>query len=399
MPKDGDFVTLQGEINVFPPKGNYQLIVRLLQLEGLGDLLLKFQEQKNKLAALGWFDPLHKKKIPAFPKTIGVITSPTGAVIQDIIHVLNRRHKGFHLLLNPVLVQGAGAKEQIAKAIQDFNTYRLADVLIVGRGGGSLEDLWAFNEEIVAEAIYQSKIPVISAVGHETDFSIADFVADIRAPTPSAAAEIAACDKNAEILKLQVFQKRVVFWMTTLLKNLKTHLFSIQKRPEMTAASKLFKDKYLRVDQLEEKVQQSLFYALREKRSLCSQIGKRLFSLSPLQKVGLHKKMLLSAQERFKNQNPEGEVLEVRKQLVSLEKNLALAFLKEIAQKKERLQHMSAYLSSIDPKTLLKKGYALVFKQKTLLSSIKQTHVKDALKILLHDGAILAETQEIIPHE
>ncbi|MCB1083226.1 MAG: exodeoxyribonuclease VII large subunit, partial [Simkania sp.] len=159
LPKMGDQVLIKGEINVYAPRGTYQIIVREIEHAGLGELLLKFHALKAKLEKMGWFDPAKKKPLPTYPKTIGVVTSPTGAVIQDILNVLKRRFPNFHLILNPVKVQGAGAAEEIAQAIDDFNRFGLADILIIGRGGGSLEDLWAFNEECVAAAIFRSKIP------------------------------------------------------------------------------------------------------------------------------------------------------------------------------------------------------------------------------------------------
>jgi exodeoxyribonuclease VII large subunit len=182
LPKDGDQVILKGGLNVYPPSGKYQIVVRTLEWAGVGALLLQLEALKAKLKGLGYFDSGRKKPLPKFPKTIGVVTSPTGAVIQDILNVLERRISEFHLILNPVKVQGPGASQEIAAAIDFFNKHQLADVLIVGRGGGSLEDLWAFNEEVVAAAIFRSQIPVVSAVGHETDFTLADFVADVRAP-------------------------------------------------------------------------------------------------------------------------------------------------------------------------------------------------------------------------
>ena len=200
MPKAGDQVVVKGELSVYPPKGNYQLVVRELSYVGLGELLLKLEELKIKLHQMGWFKSSHKKPLPRFPKRIGVVTSPTGAVIQDILNVLTRRFSGFHLILYPVKVQGEGAAQEIAQAIEQFNKYQIVDVMIVGRGGGSLEDLWAFNEEIVASAIFHSQIPIISAVGHETDHCIADYVADVRAPTPSAAAEMCDCKKIISLI-------------------------------------------------------------------------------------------------------------------------------------------------------------------------------------------------------
>lgn len=200
-PADGMKVQVRGAITVYPPRGNYQIdVLRLLPM-GIGELQQAFEQLKQKLAAEGLFDPSRKKVLPEFPQTIGVVTSPTGAALQDIRSVLERRHPSVNVIVAPVRVQGPGAAEEIAEAVHDLNNLGNIDVVIVGRGGGSLEDLWAFNEEKVARAIFESVVPVISAVGHEIDFSIADFVADFRAPTPSAAAEIVVRDR-AEIVDI-----------------------------------------------------------------------------------------------------------------------------------------------------------------------------------------------------
>lgn len=197
---DGLKVIAHGNIDVFDKRGEYQIIIDLMEPEGIGDLQLAFEKLKQRLQKEGFFDESHKKKIPAFPDSIGVITSQTGAALRDILNITARRYKGIRIIIYPVLVQGDGAAEEIAAAINTANRRMEADVLIVGRGGGSIEDLWPFNEEIVARAIYDSKIPVISAVGHEIDFTISDFVADLRAPTPSAAAELVVKNKE-ELLK------------------------------------------------------------------------------------------------------------------------------------------------------------------------------------------------------
>jgi exodeoxyribonuclease VII large subunit len=189
-PEDGRAVIARGQLTIYEARGEYQLIVELLEPAGLGALQLAFEQLKTKLAAEGVFDAARKRPLPVLPRTIGVVTSPTGAVIQDIRRVLHRRFSNINMLLYPVRVQGEGAAAEIVSGIQQLNRYPGVDVVIVARGGGSLEDLWAFNEETVARAIAASKLPVVSGVGHETDFSIADFVADLRAPTPSAAAEL-----------------------------------------------------------------------------------------------------------------------------------------------------------------------------------------------------------------
>ncbi|MHB1051096.1 MAG: exodeoxyribonuclease VII large subunit [Bacteroidota bacterium] len=200
-PTDGMKVIARGSVSVYEPRGNYQLDCIHLQPMGIGELQLAFERLKQKLKAEGLFDPDFKKPIPLYPARIGVVTSPTGAAVQDIVSVLTRRMPAVEVVLVPVKVQGIGAAEEIVSAIEALNQFRNVDVIIVGRGGGSLEDLWAFNEEIVARSIFKSEIPIISAVGHEIDFSISDFVADLRAPTPSAAAELAVKDKN-ELIEL-----------------------------------------------------------------------------------------------------------------------------------------------------------------------------------------------------
>lgn len=190
-PENGMKIVATGKISLYERDGQYQMYIFSMQPDGLGDLHVEFEKLKAKLSAEGVFDDIHKKPIPKVPKAIGVITSPTGAAIRDIINVATRRYPMAEIIICPVLVQGENSAKQIANAIEYMNREKMADVLIVGRGGGSIEDLWSFNEEIVAYAIYNSEIPVISAVGHETDFTISDFVADLRAPTPSAAAELA----------------------------------------------------------------------------------------------------------------------------------------------------------------------------------------------------------------
>jgi exodeoxyribonuclease VII large subunit len=235
MPKEGDQVVAKGEISLYAPRGQYQIIIRELQFLGVGELLLKLHQLKEEIQARGWFHPEHKKPLPKLPKRIGVVTSPTGAVIQDILHILTRRFAGFQVILNPVKVQGEGSAQEIAQAIYDFNKYRLADVLIVGRGGGSIEDLWAFNEEIVAKAIFESKIPIISAIGHETDFTIADWVADVRAPTPSAAAEIVIAEKANLLRFLESTQELCRQRIAQQIHQYRERVSALQKHPLLSS--------------------------------------------------------------------------------------------------------------------------------------------------------------------
>ena len=209
MPKDGMKVMVFGNVSVFERDGVYQIYVKAMEEDGLGDLYTRYQELKKELEDKGLFNEEHKKKIPLMPKVIGVLTSQTGSVIRDIINVSTRRNPNVYIKLLPVPVQGEGAAEKIAYGIEYMNKNKLADVLILARGGGSLEDLWPFNEKVVAESIYESEIPIISAVGHETDFTISDFVADLRAPTPSAAAELAVPDIYEVTKKIRLYEDRL----------------------------------------------------------------------------------------------------------------------------------------------------------------------------------------------
>ena len=223
-PENGMKVIASGKISVFPRDGAYQLYCTTLTVDGIGDLHIAFEQLKKKLQEQGLFDPAHKKVIPQYPKTIGIVTSPAGAAVHDMIRVLRKRFPISNVRLIPVRVQGEEAPEEIAAAIRYANYYRLADVLIVGRGGGSIEDLWAFNEEIVAHAIYESDIPIISAVGHEPDVTISDFVADLRAATPSNAAELAVPDQYALQQTLDSLQETMSSAVLRQIRSNKTYL-------------------------------------------------------------------------------------------------------------------------------------------------------------------------------
>jgi len=227
--KDGMHVICFGRIGIYEKQGVYQLYVMRVEPKGIGALQLAFEQLKEKLFKEGFFDESHKKSIPAIPDRIGIVTSPTGAAVRDILHLLKRRFSNLEVIINPVKVQGEGAKEEIAGAIEIFNTFNNVDVIIVGRGGGSLEDLWAFNEEIVARAIYNSNIPIISAVGHEIDWTISDFVADLRSPTPSAAAELVVAKKSDIIERLDDIEKKLTSFPLDIVKQYEQRLDDIER--------------------------------------------------------------------------------------------------------------------------------------------------------------------------
>jgi exodeoxyribonuclease VII large subunit len=248
MPQDGMQVVVQGDVTVFDRAGQYQLSVQQLQVAGYGELALAFERLKKKLAEEGLFDQEFKKDLPAFPRTIGIITSPTGAAIRDMVKVARRRWPGIYLILCPVPVQGIGAAEKIARAVDDLNEYGKVDLMIVGRGGGSAEDLWAFNEEVVARAIFRSKIPVISAVGHEVDFTISDLVADLRAPTPSAAAELAVPDARQIRSNLADLALRMTSSARDMIDSAEARLSSLQRSYGLNRIQDMVTQKWQQLD-------------------------------------------------------------------------------------------------------------------------------------------------------
>ncbi len=280
MPEDGMEVVVNGRLSVYEVRGNYQIIVDMLEPKGLGALQLAFDQLRSKLEAEGLFNPERKRPLPYLPATVGIITSPTGAAIRDLIHVIHRRARGTHLLLYPVNVQGEAAAPEIAAAIEAMNRFGEAEILIVGRGGGSLEDLWAFNTEIVARAIHASKIPVISAVGHETDVTIADYVADLRAPTPSAAAELVVPVTRELQAALMETQKKI---HRSFRKNLESRRQNLKfwishlKHP-----SRRLEEMAQHLDDLASRLNQAMTFSLKERRSGLGQLTGKLQVLSPL---------------------------------------------------------------------------------------------------------------------
>ena len=282
MPKDGMKVFVLGGVSVFERDGVYQIYVKAMQEDGVGILYKKYEELKQRLDEEGYFAEEHKKQIPQMPKIIGVLTSQTGSVIRDIINVSTRRNPNVNIRLYPVPVQGEGAAEKIADGIKFMNENNLADVLILARGGGSLEDLWPFNEEIVAHAIYNSQIPIISAVGHETDFSISDFVADLRAPTPSAAAELAVPDIYEVKQKINTYQNRL---RLTLVKKVEI----MKLRYEKCMSSRVFKeplrninDNYLKIDTYIKTLENIIKTKQKEEKTKYIELISKLDTLSPL---------------------------------------------------------------------------------------------------------------------
>lgn len=282
MPKDGMKVFILGSVSVFERDGVYQIYVQAMEEDGLGDLYTKYQELKEKLEEQGLFDEIHKKKIPKMPKVVGVLTSQTGSVIKDIINVSTRRNPNVYIRLLPVPVQGEGAAEKIAEGIKYMNDNKLADVLIIARGGGSLEDLWPFNEEIVAHSIYNSKIPVISAVGHETDFTIADFVADLRAPTPSAAAELAVPDIYEVKQKINDNQARLRMALLKKLEFMRMRYDKCMSSSVFREPTRKINEEAIRLDNYIKQLEQYIKTKQKEEKTKYIKLVAKLDAYSPL---------------------------------------------------------------------------------------------------------------------
>ena len=376
-PKDGDSVVVYGCLNVYPTSGKYQVIVQELRHVGLGELLLKLEELKKKLNKRGWFSKARKRPLPPFPKRIGLVTSPTGAAIQDILNILTRRFYGFHLILNPVRVQGEGAAAEISQAIKQFNEYNLVDVLIVGRGGGSFEDLWPFNEEIVAEAIFNSRIPVIAAVGHETDHCIAEYVADARAPTPSAAAELVIAERAQHLQHLSHIQKRLLQTIFHIFKQNRHRLEGIVKQPVLRSPYFLLGSKIQNLDGAKQLADSTM-------RQICKNIRMQLDA---------RRKLLHSLK-------PTSQILNFQQKFASLGKRLEQYWHRNLARKRERLHHITTSLQQIDPKNLLSKGYSILFsEQNKVIKSVLDLKEEMRLRMLLSDGETNVKIKEINIHE
>lgn len=278
MPEDGMKVLARGRISIYEAGGSYQLYINEMTPDGVGALYIAYEQLKKKLESEGLFAPEHKKAIPKYPERIGVITAATGAAVRDIINVITRRYPRAEIILYPSLVQGEGAAANIVDGISYFNETKMVDTIIAGRGGGSIEDLWAFNEEIVARAIYRSEIPIISAVGHETDFTIADFVADLRAPTPSAAAEISVPSQLELLPKIGIYQQRIATAAIRSIENRKLKLDKLKIRSPKEEIENL----HISLDVILKDIQNAYNMAMMSKKEQLGKICAKLEALSPL---------------------------------------------------------------------------------------------------------------------
>lgn len=372
-PENGMKVFLRGEIGVFEPYGQYQLYVQQMEPDGIGALHLAYEQLKEKLAQQGLFDEQHKKELPRVPKHIGIITSPTGAAVRDMITTIRRRYPLTKITVIPAIVQGEMGAKSIQDAIEKANELDLFDLLIVGRGGGSIEDLWNFNEEEVARSIFTSKTPIISAVGHETDHTIADYVADVRAPTPTAAAEIAVPDRKElqkEILRKQQLLHHL---FQTKLNNFNKHLQHLKQSYAFRYPEQLVKQKEQELDRLNENLRKGLSKIFQQKGKQYEYIQSRLISLRPKEQVKqIYDDLKLTHQQL--NRSMEHYIKEQQQQMTLLLEKLTL----------------------LNPLNVIKRGFTITYSEKgEIVSSKKQVKQGDLLNIQVQDGEISCEVLDL----
>lgn len=377
MPKEGTKVLACGNVSVYERDGQYQFYVTKMQPDGIGSLYLAYEQLKKKLEQEGLFDTARKRDIPRFPKAVGVVTSPTGAAVRDIMTTLQRRFPSVPVLLYPVSVQGKHAAPSIVKAIEQMNVLQEVDVMIVGRGGGSLEELWAFNEEIVARSIYASDIPIISAVGHETDFTIADFVADLRAATPTAAAELAVPHQDELKQQLQQLHRRVQLGLQQQVRRKKDHLHSLMRSPYFL---------YPRQQLL-----QSAESLDRMKDRLVHQMK---------QQTGKQKEKLLRMEHKLTTNSPHEQLRDAKKKVETANHQLKQAMHAILRNHQQRFLGMTKQLDALSPLKVMQRGYSLVYtEQQTLLKSVKHAQPGDIVKIRLSDGSLDCQVWSIKENE
>ena len=368
-PTNGMQVLVRANVSLYEPRGDYQLIIESMHLAGEGLLMQQFEALKLKLAAEGLFAQHLKKNLPHFSKAVGIITSKTGAALQDILHILQRRDPSLKIIIYPTAVQGKDAATEIAQMIELANQRQEVDVLIVGRGGGSLEDLWCFNEEMVARAIFHSHLPVISAVGHETDVTIADFVADLRAPTPSAAAELVSRNQTELLQQLQYRRQRLEIALDRLfaekqqkLKHLSLRLHNQHPQAQLRIQQQL-------ITQLSHRLQQSLRHRWQKKAENLTALSMRLYK-NPLP---------------LRLQQYEQQLAQLKVRLNS-HMNLTLSL------QQKQLAHLCGKLDSLSPLKVLARGYSITQNQQNLtIRSMKDVNVGEQIKTRLPDGDIISQ--------
>lgn len=365
-PEDGMNVLIRGEINVYEPHGQYQLYIKQMEPDGLGALYLAYEELKKKLSNEGLFDEVRKKPLPPYPQSIAVITSPTGAAVRDILTTLERRYPAVNVSVLPVLVQGPNAPASIVKAIGKANELQGFDVIISGRGGGSIEELWAYNDESVARAIANSDVPVISAVGHETDFTISDFVADYRAATPTGAAEIAVPSQYEVSDRILNLQRRLQRAVDVPLAQAKDQLTRVNKSYAFRYPEQLMRQKEQELDRFYEQLQKS-----------------------STQYIRMQKDSVKTVFNRLKQQHPKSSLQVSTEQLKQITKRLSRSMQQETKSKSQQYNELLNKLTLLNPLETMKRGYAIPYNEnKEVVKSIKHVQPGDPLQVKVQDGVI-----------
>lgn len=371
--EEGMKINVIGRVQVYEPSGSYSIIIEKAEPDGVGALAIQFEQLKKKLTEEGLFQERFKQPLPQFAKRIGVVTSRSGAVIRDIITTVSRRFPGVDILLYPTKVQGDGAAEEIARNIARANQREDLDVLIIGRGGGSIEDLWAFNEEIVVRAIFESRLPIISSVGHETDVTLADFVADRRAATPTAAAELATSVTKLDFLThLQNQEKRMATAVQNVLSRKKEALKKCSQSVIFRQPERLYDGYLQRLDQLQLRLKQSLRTRISDNKQLVQTRTHQLVQLSPITKI-----------QRYQDRLGQLDKL--------LRSQMALVYDAKVAE----VKRLSEALLMLDTSRIVARGYAIVKKEESVVDSVEMLKKKDQVTLLMRDGQVELEVKDV----
>ncbi|QBZ13428.1 exodeoxyribonuclease VII large subunit [Streptococcus mitis] len=371
--EEGMKINVIGRVQVYEPSGSYSIIIEKAEPDGVGALAIQFEQLKKKLTEEGLFQERFKQPLPQFSKRIGVVTSRSGAVIRDIITTVSRRFPGVDILLYPTKVQGDGAAEKIARNIARANQRDDLDLLIIGRGGGSIEDLWAFNEEIVVRAIFESRLPVISSVGHETDVTLADFVADRRAATPTAAAELATPVTKLDLLAhLQNQEKRMATAVRNVLSKKQESLKKCSQSVIFRQPERLYDGYLQRLDQLQLRLKQSLRTLISDNKQIVQARTHRLVQLSPVTKI-----------QRYQDRLGQLDKL--------LRSQMALVYDAKVAE----VKRLSEALLMLDTSRIVARGYAIVKKEESVVDSVESLKKKDQVTLLMRDGRVELEVKDV----
>ena len=417
-PKDGMHVLTRGRISLYEPRGEYQFIADHMEEAGEGVLRRRFELLKNKLAAEGLFDAARKKPLPRLPKRIGVITSPTGAAVRDVLNILRRRFCTIPVLIYPVQVQGASAAGQIAGAIRAASARAECDVLILARGGGSLEDLWAFNEEVVARAIYDCTLPIVSGVGHEVDFTIADFVADLRAPTPSGAAELVAPDCNEWTRSVDLLGRRVRTAMIRSLASRQQTFVYLERRLAQVHPGVELRQRAQRLDELEQRLIRCVRHGLSQRRSTLVELAAHLRHRSPAvrvadargrleiarktlgtslqRQIGVLSARLRNAEANLRHHSPALRVSDLRGRVEVARRGLDTSLHKRISRLDTRLRLAAGKLNTVSPLATLQRGYAIVTDaNEHVITDATSVNNGDIIHARLSRGSVQARVEQV----